>query len=123
MKCLMIKPEYVDLILGGEKDVEYRSWTTQYRGDFFIGCTATTYSNSFLCCVASLDEITFNEDENIYEWHLSNIRGIKPLPVKGQLRLFECGIDDYEVINDLPEEEIEKIYLDADKWIQKQKGR
>lgn len=118
----MIKPEFVDLIVGGEKDIEYRSWSTSHRGDFLIGCTQTEVSNSFICAVASLDDVTFNAEQNIYEWHLSHVRCIKPLPVKGQLRLFECGIDTFEVIDDLPEAEVDAIYDEADKWIQK-KGR
>ena len=119
MKCLMIKPWFVADILDGIKTIEYRSWSTQYRGDFFIGSSSTPELRSFLSAVACLDDVTFNEEENIYEWHLSNIREIKPIPIRGQLRLFECGIDDYKVIDELPDDEYNAIMDEAEKWILK----
>ena len=122
MKCLMIKPWFVVDILEGFKTVEYRTWSTKYRGDFFIGSSSTEDTRSYLAAVASLDDITFNEEDNIYEWHLSNVREIKPIPIRGQLRLFECGIDDYEELDNLTEEECDAVWAEAEKWISK-KGK
>ena len=103
----MIYPEYVIQILEGRKTVEYRTWATKYRGDFFVGCTATRETN---------------EKEDVYEWHISNVRAIKPLPIKGRQRLFETGIDEYEIIPyDMPEEEVEAIWAEADSWLLKTK--
>ena len=120
MKCLMIRPVYVCDILDGIKTIEYRNWPTKFRGDFLIGSTATKYTNSCVCAVASLDDVTYNEEEDIYEWHLSNIREIKPLPIRGQQRLFESGIDEYEVIDGLPIEEIQAIMEEVDTWLLKE---
>ena len=117
----MINPDFIGDILSGEKKIEYRTWPTQHRGDFFIGCTATDVSNAFLCAVACLDNVIFDEEENIYEWHLSNVRTIKPLPVKGQPRLFEYGSDNYEVIDGNNEAEVNAAYDEADSWITKRK--
>lgn len=123
MKCLMIKPQWVAKILSGEKTIEYRSWRTDHRGDFLIGCSSTPETNAYLCAVVSLDDITFNRRQNLYEWHLSNVRCIKPLPVRGQLRLFECGVDTVEYIDGNDETAVNAVYDEADKWILKQKGR
>ena len=120
---MMIKPEWVEKILSGEKTIEYRSWSTDFRGDFLIGCSSTPTSNAFLCAVVSLDNVTFNRRQNLYEWHLSNIRCIKPQPVRGQLRLFECGVDTVEYIDGNDETVVNAAYDEADKWIQKKKAR
>ena len=120
-KCLMIHPEWAVQILDGTKTIEYRSWPTRYRGDFFIGSTATKTLRAFLCAVAHLDDVVYNEKDKIYEWRLSNVREIKPIPIRGQQRLFECGIDDYQVIDDLPDDEYEAVWREAENWIVKQK--
>lgn len=117
MKCLMIKPEYVSEIMGGEKDEEYRSWSTNYRGEFLIGCSSTKQSNAFIAGVAFLKDVFFDEDNKIYVWVLDNIRAVKPIPIKGRLRLFESGIDTYEVIS--TDDEINAAYNEAEKWIVK----
>ena len=118
----MIYPEYVIQILEGRKTVEYRTWATKYRGDFFVGCTATKETRGFLAAVVSLDDVTFNEKEDVYEWHISNVRAIKPLPINGRQRLFETGIDEYEVIPpDMPAKEVEAIWNEADSWLLKTK--
>lgn len=117
----MINPEYIGDILTGEKKIEYRTWSTKHRGDFLIGCTATDVSNPFICAVASLDDVIFDADENLYEWHLSNVRSIKPLPVRGQPRLFECNVDEYEIIDGKNEAAVNAAYDEADSWITKRK--
>lgn len=42
-------------------------------------------------CVASIDDCTPCKDGG-YEWHLSHIRPIVPVPVKGQLNIFNVDI-------------------------------
>lgn len=121
MKCLMIWPEYVADILDGKKTKEYRTWPTKHRGDFFIGCTATKEYNSFLAAVVSLDDVTFDEKNDRYVWHLSNVRGIKPIPVKGRQRLFETEIDEYEITDDLTDEEFDAMWTEAETWMKKKK--
>ena len=53
-------------------------------------------------------------DRPSYAWHLTNVRVIKPIPVKGKLNFFNVDDDLIEIIdpNDdsLTEEEAERIY-------------
>ena len=117
MKCLSIKPEYVWQILDGHKDIEYRTWPTKYRGQIFIACSATRYVKGFIAGVVNIEDCIYNADEKIYEWHLKDIKGVKPIPIVGKLRLFETGIDTYEVLN--TEEEVERAYKEAQEYLVK----
>ena len=117
MKCLMIKPEPLEEILELEKEIEYRTWSTQYRGDIFLGCSATKNSKGFLAAVARIDACIFNRYDQIYQWYLKDIRIIKPIPIKGRLRLFETGIEDYEILS--TPEQVEKAYKEAASQLQK----
>ena len=92
LKALSIKQPYVDQIILGEKTVEYRTWNTKYRGDILICSTAKPlnqglYKNGFALCVVELYKIV--ETETWYEWHLKNVRRIKPIKIKGKLGLFD----------------------------------
>lgn len=120
MKCLVIKPEYVGEILDGVKPIEYRTWPTKYRGEIFIACSATRYTKGYIAGVVTITDCIYNDIENVYEWHLSNIKGVKPIPIVGKLRLFETGIDSYEELH--TEEEVKQAYAEAEEYIIK-KGR
>lgn len=117
MKCLVIKPEYVIEILEGRKDIEYRSWPTKHRGDIFIACSATKYSKGFIAGVVNITDCTYDDIDCVYEWHLADIRGVRPIPIVGKLRLFETGIDTYEVLH--TDEDIERAYKETAKDLQK----
>ena len=115
MLCLMIRPKYVADILEGIKTIEYRSWNTNYRGDFFIGCCSTAFTRGYLAAVAELTDCKHSEQDHIYKWYLSNVRIIKPVYIRGQLRLFETGINNYDIIN--TDDEINAAYDEAEKWM------
>lgn len=116
MKCLSIQDIYVMQILTGVKTVEYRTWSTKYRGDIFIACTATKTSNGYIAGVVELVDVIYDEVDGCYHWILDNPRAIAPLPVKGQQRLFETGIDEYTEVDD---DTIDAAYDEALKWILK----
>lgn len=90
LKALSVMPEPALYIALGLKPIEYRTWKTPYRGDLLI-CASSKRKAGFIdrhaLCVASLDDITFDLD--VYEWHLSNIRLVKPFEVKGKLHIYE----------------------------------
>lgn len=117
MKALSIKELYVSNIIAGDKEIEYRSWKTDYRGDILI-CTSLTMEPGFgfikkympvgyATVVIELYDITFDENEKIYNWHIRNPRIIKPIPVKGKLHLFD--IDD-KLIEFKPEYDYTNVY-------------
>ena len=102
LKALSIHPFWVEAIIGGEKTVECRTWKTDYRGDIVI-CSSKkpcpgTVAGHALCIVEIADIEEYGERD--YGWVLKNPRMIKPVPVRGQLYLWEytCPI---EIIPDL----------------------
>jgi len=126
MKAISVRNPYAHFILCGEKTVECRSWQTDYRGDLLICSSANpkikdTISGHALC-VATLESVEPFTKEHLnaacmgdmpegknYAWHLSNVRVIKPFPVKGKLNLFDVEDDRIEIFDDveMPVEEAE----------------
>ena len=95
MKALSLRPEWAWEVFIGNKDIEYRTWQTKYRGDLLICSSSRKLKGTIpghALIVCTLEDITYNEKEKIYEWHLSNFRDIIPFPVKGKLHLFD--VDD-----------------------------
>ena len=95
MKALSLRPEWAWAVFIGEKDIEYRTWQTKYRGDLLICSSSRKLKGTIpghALIVCTLDDITYNEKEKIYEWHLNNFREIIPFPVKGKLHLYD--VDD-----------------------------
>lgn len=115
MKALSIQPFYTTLIALLEKWIELRSWSTDYRGWILI-CSTTAKSkkesDAMVCghavAIAELTDVrpyvdetdrelsALFEDETFegYSWVFDKIIPIKPIPIKGQLRLFNV---DYEL--------------------------
>lgn len=107
MKALSISPNYAAAIFCGEKTIECRTWSTDYRGDLLICSTAKKIKDtipSHALCVAELKDIVpFKKSHlkkalmmpadyspDFYAWILDNIRIIRPFAVKGRLSLWEC---------------------------------
>lgn len=95
-KVLSIKQPYAELILTGEKKIEYRSWDTSFRGKFLIHASKKPEKNSgFDIELEGLDygkiigevEIVhvFDYEENGFGWQLENPRRIKPIEINGKL--------------------------------------
>lgn len=94
MKALSIHPEYAFEILTGEKTTEYRTWKTKYRGNLLICATARKtagFISGHAVCVVHIADIQQLADET-YAWQLTDLRLIKPFPVKGKLSLY--NVDD-----------------------------
>ena len=126
MKAISIRNPYAYFIQIGEKTVECRTWQTNYRGDLLICSSANPKIKNTICghalCVARLDSIEpFNkshikaacidgmpEGKN-YAWHLTDVRLIKPFPVKGKLNFFEVEDSLIEIIDEdnMTDEEIQ----------------
>lgn len=125
MKALSIHPIYAMLIVVGEKTIECRSWKTNYRGDILICSTAKkekgTIPSHALGIVTLKDVVPFKKShfkaacmdyfddfENLYAWKLTNLRLIKPIPIKGKLSLWEYD-GKVEVMDFATEEEEDRF--------------
>lgn len=131
MKALSVRNPYAHLIMVGEKELEFRTWRTDFRGDLLICSSANPKIKNTICghalCVVKLHDVfevtkdnykDFGLDEkpdgNMYAWQLTDVRLIKPFPVKGKLNFFNVEDDLIEIIDNgddsLTDEEIESLY-------------
>jgi len=110
MKALSIQPQWAHLVLLEEKNIECRSWKTDYRGDLLICASSRafkgTISKHALCVVTLADIVPFEKrhlkgacmgempegSDHFWAWKFTNVRMIQPFPVKGKLHLYE--VDD-----------------------------
>lgn len=119
MRCLSVRQPFAWALVVGAKDIENRSWTTEYRGPVVIHASATRQEiNRFLRGTNTLPEIDFTFSAFIgvvdlvdvlplsealesnpwaygpYCWRVQNPRVFpRPVPAKGKLQLFEVPAD------------------------------
>ncbi len=133
IKAISIKNPYAHLIMCGEKKYEFRSWKTDYRGDLLICSSANpkiinTISGHALCIVGLNDVIEITSENyhkfglehgdlaggKLYAWQLTDVRIIKPFPIKGKLNFYYVDDALIEIINNgddsLSEEESQEKY-------------
>jgi hypothetical protein len=106
MKALSVKQPWANMIAEGEKTIETRTWSTDYRGEILIvssrdpdippsGCAVAVAKLVDCRPMSVLDEpyARCRKYTGAYAWVLENVRRIKsPFPVQGQLRLFETDV-------------------------------
>ena len=114
MKCLSCKQPWADLIVGGVKDVENRSWSTRYRGPLLIhaGLTVNVAGIEWLrrwrdieidrsalplgAILGAVDLVDCRKTRasrwhhhGAVGWYFENPRRLQtPIPYKGQLGVF-----------------------------------
>lgn len=97
MKCLSLRPDWADLVASGDKKSEYRTWSTNHRGDLLIHANKNLPKSAegLLVsghCIVVANLYNIKKRKNDYAWQLKNIRFIKPIKISGQQRLF--NVDD-----------------------------
>ena len=131
MKALSVRNPYAHLIMVGEKELEFRTWQTDYRGDLLICSSANPKIKNTIMghalCVVKLHEVfevtkdnykdfglDVKPDGKLYAWQLVDVRLIKPFPVKVKLNFFNVDDNLIEIIDNgddsLTDEEIEALY-------------
>lgn len=129
MKAISVQNPYATWILLGEKTIEVRSWQTEYRGDLLICSSGMPKIPGMISgcamCIVSLDDVKpFKKSEmeaacldeypgrGNYSWHISNVRIVKPVPVKGKLNFYNVDDALIEIIDDgtLSREESDAIF-------------
>lgn len=102
VKALSVRQPAANRIAAGEKTIEVRTWSTNYRGDLLIVSSASPKIEPAGCalCIARLADVRpmAKDDEaaaccgwdpSYISWVLTDIRRIEPFPVKGRLGLYE----------------------------------
>ena len=106
MRALTVQGPWAMQIMEGTKTIEYRTWKTDYRGDILITSSAKRFRDcicGYALCVVELYDITPRLAPEIYtgemmfageyEWHLRDVRAIKPFPIKGKLNLWNTDVE------------------------------
>lgn len=127
MKALSINPAYAGLIFSGDKTVEIRSWPTDYRGDLLIVSTAKKLKDTIpghaLCVVKLADVVPLQKKHlkaacvpksfyqpGLFAWILTDLRLIRPIPLKGKLSLWNYDGDIEFIPEPQTDEEDERLY-------------
>lgn len=105
MKALSVRQPWANLIADGSKTIEVRTRPTKYRGPLLIvsakrpdiapaGCALAVVNLADSRPMAEADEqaAMCRWRPNAWAWVLTDVRRIKPQPVRGQLGLFETPI-------------------------------
>jgi hypothetical protein len=103
MKIITVRQPYADMIVNGQKNIEYRSWPTSYRGPVLIH--AAQYVNRDRCRkfgrdrdvlpkggvvgIAVITDCRFNRRGNEYEFVLKKRQPLPFIEWKGTLGLRE----------------------------------
>ena len=122
MKCFSVYPEVMEkFCVNGEAVEEYRGYPVKYRGDVLVACTATDVSNPFIFAHGNLSDC-YEVEDGVWAWLISDCHCIKPLPVRGQQRLYNVDYtaDDVVIIKD---EEADAVYDEAETWVHKGKEK
>ncbi len=129
MKALSLQPEWATDVMLGAKTVECRSWKTDYRGPLLICASSQPEKvlaiSRHALCVVELDDIVPFAPEHVepammsgytegYAWLISNVRWIKPFPVKGKLHIYD--VDHRITYIERNVENFRKYYEPLMKW-------
>jgi len=131
MKSISIQQPWAHLILCDEKKYEYRSWSTEHRGDLLICSSANpkvedTIPGHALCVVNITDvipvtrknyaELDLDEPpargEKLFAWKIEDVRPVNPFPVKGKLNFYYVDDALIHIVDDSEksEEEVQAWY-------------
>ena len=95
MKALSVRGDYVMDMITGKKKIEYRTWSTMYRGPLLMCSTTNKVAGAapgYALCVVNLKSIEWSDFDEEFHWNIELRDLIEPVPVKGQLKLF--NVDD-----------------------------
>ena len=95
IKALSVRGDFIMDMIAGKKKIEYRTWKTNYRGPILMCSTAKKVAGAtpgYAICVVNLKSIQYFPLEGFYHWNIELANVIKPIHVKGQLKLF--NVDD-----------------------------
>ena len=88
IRCLSVKQPYASAIASGEKKIEYRTWSTEYRGDILIHASKvdaepcpSDLPRGVSVCIVELYDVKGSEGD--YQWKLRNPRMVKQCPFVG----------------------------------------
>lgn len=107
MKAISVKQPWANLIARGEKTIETRTWHTPYRGKILIVSSKTPKIEPAgcalaVCYLAACRAMTKDDEDyaccavypGAFSWMLSRAVRIVPIPVRGQLGIYDVDLTD-----------------------------
>jgi hypothetical protein len=109
IKAISVHQPYASMIQTGSKNIETRTWYTEYRGDLLICSTLNPEIFGFKCgfalCIVDLKNCRpmLMSDEagarcgwrdDLFAWVLTDVREIMPVRVRGHQGIYEVEIED-----------------------------
>lgn len=105
-KALCLKQPWANLIISGKKTIETRKWNTNYRGEIMLCTSKVPQIDPYGCAVAiavlyDVRKMIAEHEalamtkvyDRAHSWFLKDIIPIEPIPVIGQLSLFNIMIN------------------------------
>lgn len=105
-KALSVRQPWANLIAEGRKTIETRQWPTDYRGPLIIVSSKRPPIPPAGCTVAKVNLVdcrpmTKADEEaagasfyfGAYAWVFEDIQPLIPVPIKGQLGIYEINSD------------------------------
>ena len=98
LRALSIRQPFAEMIMTGEKDIEYRSWPVRLRETVYVyacktpgdpedydeyGYSMEDLPHGVIVGTVEIADCTVNEEYGVFEWHLRNPKRFrKPLPIR-----------------------------------------
>jgi hypothetical protein len=105
VKAISVQEPHASLIRSSQKLIETRTWNTDYRGPLLIHCSKKPKSqfSGMAIAITNLVDcrpmLKCHETQacckiypGAYSWFLKDTVPIKPVPIKGRLRLFDVEV-------------------------------
>lgn len=107
MRALSVKQPWAELIARGDKKIEYRTWSRDFRGDLLIVASKGRNDDEVISegfnpddlvygaavCIVDFTKVTGEEGD--YEWHLANPRRVEPVPITGYASIY--NVEDADI--------------------------
>lgn len=96
LRALTVRQPYASEIASGDKVIEYRDWSTHYRGDLVITVAQKREPGhpgpySVTLCLVELVDVRLTREGP--EWLLANARALPQVAVKGALKLWPVSAE------------------------------
>ena len=107
MKAISLHQPWALMVARGIKDIETRTWSTEYRGELLICSTKRpaipNYPLGMALCIVQLvhcrpmalvdqERACYPMSKELFSWFLAHRRTIKPFPVIGRQGFYEVEI-------------------------------
>lgn len=88
-KALSIKQPWASLIAHGIKDIENRTWRTNFRGRIYIHASGQMVKHEYIGDIFSKEQLNYLKENNFFE----HIKNVKLSAIIGEVDIVDCTIN------------------------------